>query len=402
MIGVWMWPESVRIEGAQGVVSRCLRIGVTDIFFLSKGLAGTVSFRSRFAPSCCGRDLLAELLDTAHAAGIRVHAWLTSASDEHYKTLHPESGRFHLIRGRDKALISLTDKGYVDCMQHIIAELCRSYPIDGLHLDYIRYNHLLYGWSAEDCMRYAAEGADLSHLHALMKKTFLLKKGKDPDCIFDAFRAGDESILALAHTRRKDVVLFAKAMIAAAKNENPSLILSAALMPEGAYEDTAFADLHYGQNYEDAAALYDLALPMAYSKAYGKDAAWVQDVALGTMRRKIKTLAGLHAYDGGTARSLKADITSLKGIGLEGICLFRYGAFILAIAENNGLHLINPTNTSVTQIRCTCKDSSQVIALSLLPGKEISLSLPFMPDDIDVFSGDTPVCAYLSNKHSAD
>ena len=46
-----------------------------------------------------------------------------------------------------------------------------------------------------------------------------------------------------------------------------------ALMPEGAYEDIAFSDVHYGQNYQDAAGLYDYALPMAYSKAYEKDGA---------------------------------------------------------------------------------------------------------------------------------
>ena len=56
-------------------------------------------------------------------------------------------------------------------------------------------------------------------------------------------------------------------------------------MPEGAYGDTAFADLHYGQSYEDAAALYDFAVPMAYSQAYGQDGRWVRMVAEGTLRR---------------------------------------------------------------------------------------------------------------------
>ena len=42
MLGVWMWPESVEKRGARETVSRCVKIGVTDIFFLAKGLSGLV------------------------------------------------------------------------------------------------------------------------------------------------------------------------------------------------------------------------------------------------------------------------------------------------------------------------------------------------------------------------
>ena len=50
IFGVWMWPQSVREYGAETVVSRCVRMGVTDIFFLTKGLSGMVSCRSAIAP----------------------------------------------------------------------------------------------------------------------------------------------------------------------------------------------------------------------------------------------------------------------------------------------------------------------------------------------------------------
>ena len=50
IFGVWMWPKSVRECGADAVVSRCRRMGVTDIYFLTKGLTGTVSCRSALAP----------------------------------------------------------------------------------------------------------------------------------------------------------------------------------------------------------------------------------------------------------------------------------------------------------------------------------------------------------------
>lgn len=39
IFGVWMWPQSVRMQGAEAVAARCAAIGVTDIYYLTKGLA---------------------------------------------------------------------------------------------------------------------------------------------------------------------------------------------------------------------------------------------------------------------------------------------------------------------------------------------------------------------------
>ena len=395
IFGVWMWPESVRLSGADRVVSYCSRAGITDIFFLTKGLAGTVSYRSRIAPGCCDRDLLGELLSAAHAAGIRVHAWLTSASDEHYKSLHPESRRCHYTRGRDKALISLTDSGYLRYMEHVVRELCERYEIDGLHLDYIRYNHLLYGWSEEDLARYAAAGADVAHLRELMDKTFISEEERQSECIFDALRSGDKSVRALADTRRADVVHFASALIRAAREERSSLILSAALMPEGAYEDTAFADLHYGQNYEDAASLYDNVLPMAYSNAYDKDSLWVRSVAEGTIRRGMKTVMGLHAYDGGTGESLTDDVASLEDSDTAGVCFFRYGAFAMILQEKQGVCVVNTLSQPITEIQPCPSGESMILNPPVLPGEEQQIVLPFHPDSIRIFSGESELCAFL-------
>lgn len=393
VMGVWMWPQSVRVYGAKTVVSRCIRIGVTDIFFLAKGLAGTTAHLSQFAPACCERDLLRELLEEAHKQGIRVHAWLTSASDEHYKALHPASGRVHITRGADKGLISLADDGYIAYMQQIVSELCSAYDIDGLHLDYIRYNHLLYGWSDDDCARYEASGADLNLLRSLMQRTFLRDADSEPDCIFDALRAGNESVRALANTRRQDVVRFAQALTSTIRAERSNLTLSAALMPEGAYDDTTFSDLHYGQNYDDAAKLYDVVLPMAYSKAYEKDADWVKSVAHGTSRRGLQTIMGLHAYDGGTAASLKADIAALEETAIKGICLFREGAFAAAIPDHGRLCLINMLEKPITSLVSSDGHPLLPSGKTIAPGEEIILQGD--TDVLSAFSGEDEVCVFI-------
>lgn len=390
--GVWMWPGTVESFGAVSVVSCLARAGITDLVFLVKGLAGTVSFQGAAAPACSDRDLLRELLDASHARGLRVHAWLTSACDDHYKQLHPESGRCHYVRGRDKGFISLTDEGYLAYMTGIVQDLCRRYEIDGLHLDYIRYNHLLYGWDGADLKRYAASGADPAHLKALMDRTFLQEGPEHESCIFDALRAGDPDAEALARTRRADVRRFAGTLCGAARSLRPGLCLSAALMPEGAYTDTAFADLHYGQSYDDAAALYDLAFPMAYSKAYEKDGAWVRSVVEGTRKHGLKTVAGLHAYEGATGPSLREDLNALAGSGAEGFCLFRAGSFLLALPESGRTRLVNLLDRPVTALR----RGGLLLCLPepVLPGKEKLLSLPAGAEALRAFSGEQEVCVW--------
>ena len=398
VLGMWMWPQSVRIHGAEKVIDHCARAKVTDVYFLTKGLGGTTAYRSKFAPCDGDRDLLRELLDAAHARGVRVHAWFTSASDEHYKQLHPESGRCHFTRGKDKGLIALADAGYLSYMEKITQELIRTYEIDGLHLDYIRYNHLLYGWSEEDLSRYAAAGADVAHLKQMMHRMFDNTAEKDEQCLFNAYRNGDESALALARTRRKDVMHFASTLAQAARAENSGLILSAALMPEGAYEDVAFSDLHYGQNYEDAAAIYDFVLPMAYSKAYDQDGQWVKRVAEGSIKRGLKTIVGLHAYEGGTGLSLQEDIAALKDTPVHGVCLFREGATVLAYACEREVCVYNPLPEAISRIiACAGKDTFE-IAETIMPGEEKCFTFPFEPGTARVFSENAECSVYLTKE----
>ena len=388
IFGVWMWPKSIREHGADKTVERCALMGVTDIYFLAKGLDGVASFHSAYAPHVTDRDLLGELLDAAHRRGIRVHAWFTSASDHQYWQKHPESGRCHYIRGKDQGLISLADEGYLSYLAQVVEHLCRSYDVDGLHLDYIRYNHIIYGWSEEDKRRYAAEGADIDRLTALMDAMFV-HEDKQPEAMFDAFRAGDPSVLALTRARRKDVLHFAQTMVNTARAVKPGLTLSAALMPEGAYDDVAFSDVHYGQNYQDAAGLYDYALPMAYSQAYGKDAAWVRGVAEGTMRRGMKTIVGLHAYEGGTAETLRADISGLADTPVEGVCLFREGAFVQAHSCGREVTLFNPLDKHV---RIAAGGTFLLDALD--PHCEAHVILPAEPAALAAFAGDNEIALY--------
>ncbi len=395
MVGIWMWPESVVKHGAERAVGVCAQAGVTDIFFLSKGLSGRASFSSPLALACAERDLLGETIAEAHKLGIRVHAWFTSAADAVYKQQHPESGLYHFVNGANRGIVSISNADYTAYLKNLITDLISRYPIDGLHLDYLRYNHLIYGWSEDDIRRYKAAGVDAEHVKKLVARTFL-GDAPEKECIFDAYRNGDTDVLRLAEARRKDVNRFAKELIGAARFARKGLIVSAALMPEGAYSDLAFSDLHYGQHYSDFRGLLDYALPMSYSVAYEKDAAWVNSVAQGTIAYGLKPVAGLHAYAGGTGEQLKADIESLRNTPVEGICLFREGAMSVAVCDEKKIRVFNPTDTDITQIGVAQADQYVVLNKCIPAGEDAEVTAPFAADTVRVFSGEQETCVYTT------
>ena len=399
MLGVWMWPESLTKRGAAATFDACARAGVTDVFFLSKGLSGTAAFASSLVPPMVpGRDLMREALDAAHERGMKLHAWFTSASDARYKAAHPESGLYHYKNGRDRGVVSIADAGYLRFMREALADFLTRYDPDGVHLDYIRYNHLICGWSQEDQARYAEGGVSIPHIRQLMEKTFL---GDSPDgeAIFQAYRRGDQDALALADARRRDVARFAEGLCEAVRAAKPEALLSAALMPEGAYDDLAFANLHYGQNYDDLAGLVDAFLPMAYSKAYDKDAAWVGDVTRGSLRPGVQVITGLHAYEGATALTLRQDWEAALAVpGASGVCLFREGAFVYAFAAGKALELVNPLPEALIACRIAGKAGEEFVETRVEPGESRTLRLSFEPDAVRVYTEKGEACALLTRE----
>ena len=390
-----MWPESLLRRGAEAVFEACRRGGVTDVFLLTKGLAGKTAFLSRTAPAMePGRDLLREALDAAHERGIRLHAWFTSASDEHYKAAHPESGLYHYVNGRDRGIVSISDPAYTAYMRGVMRELARGYVVDGVHLDYIRYNHLAYGWSDADRARYAARGVNVARVTGLLERTFY-GDNPDRDYIFNCYRQGDPDALALAEARRADVTAFATALVDTVRAEKPALAVSFALMPEGAYDDLAFAALHYGQSYADLSRLANFMLPMAYSVAYQRDAAWVRSVAEGTARFGAPTLVGLHAYEGATAETLAEDIAAAKSAaGASGVCLFREGAFVWAFTAGRGATLTNPLAGPVTRVLFSAPGAQADMPVDIPQDGQQTVSLPFAPASVRAFCGEREVCVY--------
>ena len=344
MVGEWLWANTVYEAGENGadiICDRYAEMGITDIVLLVKGNLGRVCYLKGEVPMARsdygGRDILQEVLDAAHTRGIRVHAWVCNSGDATFKEYDPEAGMYHYENGRDNNRINFYNEGYRTYIEKLVVEMLQNYDVDGFHFDYIRYNHLCNGWSDRDFAKLEAMGADISHIKEMIERT-LGYNGRDeePEYIFEQFRQGDADAHLIAKYRRGNVIAYAKKIAAAAREAKPDVILSAALMPEGAY-DLAFADLHYGQNYADLSALVDFIMPMTYSLDYHQDSAWVTKVAEGALDKGGKVLVGLQAYGTSTTEQLAADIEAVRGLlkgetadqcePLLGIALFRTGEF---------------------------------------------------------------------------
>ncbi len=148
-------------EDVERIVDDCANAGIETILFQVRGNA-TASYRSKVEPwgeqfdfKDPGFDPLGVALERAHARGMRLHAWVnattawwgtTPPSDpKQIWNAKPEWSWYDQNGGRQK----FSDKFYVSlnvCLPEVRAyivsvlrDLAIQYPIDGLHLDYIRF-----------------------------------------------------------------------------------------------------------------------------------------------------------------------------------------------------------------------------------------------------------------------
>lgn len=117
-------------------------------------------------------DVLGTLIEEAHARGVEVHAWYSVAptwhtmyeglerpdgwiSVEHGKTA-PEAERW-VTRRNDGTWSDYLDLGLVEVQDHVAAvvgEIATRYDVDGIHLDYTRYESPHHGYNPRALSRF--------------------------------------------------------------------------------------------------------------------------------------------------------------------------------------------------------------------------------------------------------
>lgn len=161
---LWAHPPEVgqTPEAVRAFVDQARRAHIDTIIILVKGMNGEIYWPSkRFGSSVVkgydSFDMLRELTTVSHQHGIKVHAWLVDfveGLNGAAMKAHPEWAQLNPSGGTTASetlgprrrpypyvwMCPAQRPGYTDqWLLPMIEELVRTYPIDGIHHDYVRY-----------------------------------------------------------------------------------------------------------------------------------------------------------------------------------------------------------------------------------------------------------------------
>jgi uncharacterized lipoprotein YddW (UPF0748 family) len=308
--GVWVVRTALQTpSGVDAAIDEAHRAGANAVFVQVRG-RGDAFYESRIvgrsdllAGQPADFDPLERAIARARARGLAVHAWfnvLLTANfgqrlpADHVIARHPEwvmqpqaaarraflvapSGLTWLARQAratedvEGLYLSPSAPGVADHLEAAVRELVRRYPVDGFHLDFIRYPSPEYDYS-----RAALEG-------------FARRLG---------LRSAEPWTLPARHPaawdehRRSVLSDLAARLSNAARSERPAVLVSAAVVP-----DEAQALHHRYQDWPDwgARSLLDAVCPMAYTP---DSRIFRQQVALARSRvgDRARVWAGVGAY----------------------------------------------------------------------------------------------------------
>jgi uncharacterized lipoprotein YddW (UPF0748 family) len=316
---------------------------------------GDAYYRSTFEPRApelaahAEFDPLGAVIAQAHAAGLRVHAWVAVNLVSSSTTL--PSSRDHIVyRNPDwlmvpRALavelrgIDTRSPEYLGRLarwsrQHgddveglyasplnpqaaahvaaVVKELATAYPVDGVHLDYVRFPGEDFDFS-RGAMQQFKQSVQPDLTPAEMR-AMIDREALDPFAYPDFF---PERWKAFRRSRLTALVMRVRTAVKAAR---PEAVLSAAVIPDAA--DAYQSRLQDWRTWLDQ-SLIDVLCPMAYTsdpRTFEAQVTLAQDYAGG---RPVWT--GIGAYRLPSATTLQF-IAAARRLGTAGVILFSYDA----------------------------------------------------------------------------
>jgi uncharacterized lipoprotein YddW (UPF0748 family) len=295
-------------------------------------------------------DPLDLVLRRAHAHGLRVHAWIDvnlissaaefSSSRSHVVWRHPEWLMVPRSLAYDLAHIDPRSPEYVgklarwtraaddveglfaspiqadaaDHVVHVVDDLVQRYPVDGVHLDYIRYPGPDFDYSLGALTAFRAD------LDAAM--TPAERRRFDPTSIAALMAATDnypERWTGFRKSRLNALVLRLRTIV---KARRPEAVLSAAVYPD-ATEAATLRFQDWPMWVENR--WLDVVCPMVYTpdaRTFAVQMALVRQMA-GTQ----PVWAGIGAYRLSAAQTVDNIVTARK-LGASGIVLFSYDSLV--------------------------------------------------------------------------
>jgi uncharacterized lipoprotein YddW (UPF0748 family) len=353
-LGLWVPAEgSVRpLDDARRIpalIATATALGATDLFvqvyrggraWFDSGVVDATPFRA--ARERSGVDPFARLLVDAHAAGLRVHAWINTLtlstrrdaallerlgpgavqvdrrgrSVLDYPQLEiPEPDRGWYRMGTRQVWLDPADPAVAATLAAMAGDLVARYPaLDGIHLDYIRYPDVLpfvpgsrfgvgldFGYGAASRARFRAETGRVAPFE---------------DSIANA-NAWDD-------WRRDRVTEVVERVAGAARSQRPDIELSAAVW---AYADRAYLAIFQDWRGWLDEHLIDFAVPMAYTL----DDRLLRYVATGAVHGVggDRVWIGLGAWLFESTPERAADqLAFARSLDPAGVSLFSYDAIV--------------------------------------------------------------------------
>lgn len=265
-----------------------------------------------------GFDPLAAAVERAHKRGIKIHAWINAlrvwrdtkppVNPDHVVARHPE----WLNRRADGACRTddgqYLDPGIPEVREYValVAEdIARRYPVDGIHLDYIRYPGPDWGYSELALERYRAE-------------TGARGIPKPSDAKWQAWRR--EQVTKLVSLIRKRV-----------KAVRPSAVLSAATISWMGCPRDFRSSSPYRQVYQDwklwlAQGLLDANVPMNYRIETNPESAkhfrdWLAGYKKWGSGKPVYVGIGAH---NNTVSDVLKEISAVEKAGMAGWMIFQF------------------------------------------------------------------------------
>jgi uncharacterized lipoprotein YddW (UPF0748 family) len=301
------------------------------ILFVQVRGRGEVYYPSRLEPAAADLefpladfDPLDYVLVLAHAAGISVHAWINvfyvwsdpdrAPPEGHVVSQHPDwllpdgagapmsarSIRWWQADGIEGYYLSPCRPEVRSHTAALVAELASRYPLDGIHLDYVRYPSRAFG------------------LDPARRTEFALRWGVDPltvgalETVPAAARAFLDSLYVEWRASEVD------SLVATVRAAAPGLALSAAVTP-----DPGEARHEKGQDWVGwlRRGLVDFVVPMAYN--YGPEEAARRVRILHNTVGDDRMLIGIAVHDD-RYLYLPRLVAALRETGVSGFSVFSY------------------------------------------------------------------------------
>ncbi|HEX8558193.1 MAG TPA: family 10 glycosylhydrolase [Pyrinomonadaceae bacterium] len=371
-------------------------------------------------PIQAGFDPLQDVIETAHAEGMEVHAFVIMAavwgrapnlfppeSPDHVfnrhggfnpatntiaqgpdnwltRTLLPDGAAGVTYQGHRFGSDFWVDFGHPDAAKYtvdVVTQLVRNYDVDGLHLDRIRYPEI--GVTGQTPSTGASVGYNQTSVERFQRVNNL-PAGSPPPAQNNA---------AWSQWRRDQVTNVVRRVYLEALAVKPQLKVSAALIAFGGISNTNDATWNsaeaYWRVYQDWRAwtqegILDIAIPMVYKAEHTAAVRPQYDQWDAWLRTHLYDRAGLMGQGAannaieGTLRQTRRTLTPSGGTNLSGVIFFSMATSNIAVA-NNPFALPAPVTTPARPFA--------EFASGLTTGKSVNGLTPYEP------AGQTPIFA---------